>query len=194
MKEQDYLKYWILPELGCDAGTACYDYAAGNTPKVMPLDTSLFNDLDKGVEQYIACTSRLAHNNPRKFSLSASMRASSAFKRVWKGCPSSVRIKQDIEKLAFNMQLIVDAKGCVIPSLGNSSKRYDSNCKKSTNWGEKRAHSMKDAIEHWIYEDAIKCPAIIIKEAVLKYELIKKDDVKEEVKDEKKDIPQKVKM
>ena len=92
------------------------------------------------------------------------------------------------------MQSIVDAKGCIVPSLGNSGKRYDSSCKKSANCGRKRVHSTKAAVEHWIHEDAIECPAIIIKEAVLKYELIKKDDVKEEVKNEKKNISQKVKM
>ena len=133
MKEEDILKYWILPEQGCNAGTAYYDHAVGNTLEVMPLDTSLFNDLDEGVERHIIYTSRLPQEDPRKFSLSTPSRASSAFRRVWKGCPSATRIKQDIQKLTWNMQSIVDAKGCVVPGLGNSGKRYDSKCKKSLN-------------------------------------------------------------
>ena len=85
------------------------------------------------------------------------------------------------------MQSIVDAKGCVVPGLGNSGKRYDSSSKKSENWGGKRVRSSKAAVEHWIHEDAVECPAEIIKEAVLKYEMVKKDNFKEEVKNEKKE-------
>ena len=85
------------------------------------------------------------------------------------------------------MQSIVDAKDCVVPGLGNSGKRCDSNCKKSANWGGKRVRSTKAAVEHWIHEDAVECPAMIIKEAVLKCEFKVKDDLKEEVKDEKKE-------
>ena len=96
MKEEDILKYWILPEQGCNAGTAYYDHAVGNTPEVMPLDASLFNDLDEGVERHIICTSRLPQEDPRKFSLSTPSRASSAFCRIWKGCLSAARIQQDI--------------------------------------------------------------------------------------------------
>ena len=86
------------------------------------------------------------------------------------------------------MQLIVNAKGCIMPNLGNSGKRYDSNCKKLTNQRGKRVHSIKNAVEYWIHEDAIECPEIIIKEAVLKYEMNIKDNLKEEVKDEKKKL------
>ena len=96
MKENDILKYWILLELGCNAGTVYHDHAVGNTPKIMPLDTSLFNDLDEGIEKHIIYTSRLSHDDLRKFSLSTPSRASSTFKRVWKGCPSAARIRQDI--------------------------------------------------------------------------------------------------
>ena len=50
MKEQDSLKYWILLDLEFNAVTACYDYVVGKPPEVIPLDVSLFNDLDSGIE------------------------------------------------------------------------------------------------------------------------------------------------
>ena len=88
-----------------------------------------------------------------------------------------------MQKLAFNMQVIVDSKGYIAPGLGNSGKRYNSTCKKSENQGGKRARSTKATVEHQIHEDAVECPAEIIKEAVLKYELVKKDAFKEKLKD-----------
>ena len=84
------------------------------------------------------------------------------------------------------MQLIIDATGCVIPSLGNSSKQCDSTLKKHAKCSGKRVRPTKASTEHQIYKDAIQCTAMIIKEAALKYRLNVKDDLKEEVKDEKK--------
>ena len=51
MKEKDMLKNWILPELKCNAGTACHDYVARNKPGEMPLDTFLLNNLDERIER-----------------------------------------------------------------------------------------------------------------------------------------------
>ena len=86
------------------------------------------------------------------------------------------------------MQSIVNAKGYVVPGLGNSGKRYDSKYKKSSNWGGKRIHLTKTFMEYWINNDAIECPKLIIKDALLKYET-KMKDLKEEVKDERKGNP-----
>jgi len=84
------------------------------------------------------------------------------------------------------MQAIVDTKGHIISSRSNSSKRYDSICKKLINWGRKRVHLTKTAIEYWIYKDTINYPEIIIKEVILKYKIKMKYDLKEEIKDERK--------
>ena len=67
-KEQGVLKHWIVPELGCDAGTACHDHAVRNTPEPMPLDVSLFSDLDEGIEQCVGCASCLNRCEPQKLS------------------------------------------------------------------------------------------------------------------------------
>ena len=143
MKFMGYHEHWILPELGCNANAVYHDHAVGNTPEVMPLDTSLFNDLDEAIDRHVVRSSRLAHADPKKFSMSTPARASSAFRRVWTGEPTSTRIKQDIGKLTCNMQQIVHHKGCVAPGLGNSGKRCNNECQKSSNWGGSRFKSKK---------------------------------------------------
>ena len=85
------------------------------------------------------------------------------------------------------MQLIVNTKICYIPSLRNSRERCDSNYKKLANWKGKRVHLTKVTIEHLVHKDAIECPKIITKEAVLKHEIKIKFDLKEGAKDEKKE-------
>ena len=70
--------------------------------------------------------------------------------------PSSSRIKQGMPKLTHSMKTIVDAKCCVAPGLGSSGKRHDSNGKKSSSWGEKRARSANTFKEHWTCDDAME--------------------------------------
>ena len=138
MDQQGYLKYWILPEQDVNEGTAYAKHPVGNSPEVIPLDTSLFNDLDEGIERYVIYTSHLDTNIPNKFSLSTPARALSAFHCYWEGCPTSEYIKQDINKLTYNMKTIVKHQECVVPGLGNSGKRYNAKGSKSSNWGGKR--------------------------------------------------------
>ena len=45
---------------------------------------------------------------------------------------------------------------------------------------------MKAFAEHWIYDNTIECPELIMKDALIKYE-IKMRNLKEEMKDERKD-------
>ena len=82
------------------------------------------------------------------------------------------------------MQSIVDTKGCIVPGLSNSSKRYDSKCKKLSNQTGKRTRSTKAFVEQRIYNNAIEYPELIIKDTLTKYET--KKDLKEDVKDERK--------
>ena len=128
----------MLPELVYTSGTVCHDNAVGNAPEVIPLDTSLFNDLDGGVERHVMCDSYFIHGDPRKFSFSVPSQDSSAFRRTLKGHPSSSRIKQDISKLVRSMTSIADAKGCIVHVLGNSGKRHDSHGNKYSDWKGKR--------------------------------------------------------
>ena len=165
-----YHEHWASPELGCNASIVRHDHAAGNTPGMIPLDTSVLNDLDEAINRHAARTSRLPCADPKKFSLPTPTRASSAFRRAWTGDPVSKRHKQDTGKLACSVQQIVNNEGCVVPSLGNSGKRHDSEGKKSLNWGGKRIRSATVEKECWIHDDAKECPEVMIKETVLKVE------------------------
>ena len=119
-----------------------------------------------------------------KFSLSTPSHASFALNRVLNGFPSSVRIKQDVEKLTLNVHSIVEAKGCVAPGLGSGGKRRGSEYEKSMRWGGKRVRSTKAAVEHCIHEIAVECTETAIKEAVLKVNT----KIKHDLKDEKKEV------
>ena len=194
MRKKGHLKHWILPLLGCNEGTTYAKHPVGNTPEVMPLDTSLFNDLDEAIQRHIIHTCRLDPKDPKKFSLSTPARASQAYHRVWRGAPSSQRICQDISKLTTNMKAIVDHHGCVVPGLGNSGNHCISSTHKS-NWRGKRIRSKEVKKAPWIHDDAVGCTGKLIEEAVLKVEKredkmkieLKKDEMewKAETKDEK---------
>ena len=184
MKFMGYHKHWILPELGCNANTVYHDHAVGNAPEVMPLDTSLFNDLDEAIDRHVVRSSRLAHADPKKFSMSTPARASSAFRRVWTGEPASTRMKQDTGELACNMKQIAHHEGCVAPGLGNSGKRCNNECQKSSNWGGSRFKSKKTEKECWTHDDAKECPQLMIKEALMKVEKKPKIDLKIEIKND----------
>jgi hypothetical protein len=194
MKLQGYLKHWILPMNGCNEGTTYDNHPVGNTPEIMPLDTSLFNDLDEAIQRHIIYTNRLDPTDPKKFSLSTPSRASSAYRRVWEGAPSSKRIIQDISKLTFNMSSIVQHKGCVVPGLGNRGNRFISSTDKSKRGGKRiRYNEVKKA--HWMHEDTDGCTSRLIEDAVLKVEkvekkeyickkdVVEKEEGKEEVKE-----------
>ena len=47
MREQDYEKYWLLPMKDLNIGTTYHNRPVGDSPEMMPLDCSLFNDLHK---------------------------------------------------------------------------------------------------------------------------------------------------
>ena len=56
MEQQGYLLHWTLPEVGVNEGIVHGDHAVGNTPEIMSLDCSLFNDLHEGVDRHVIIT------------------------------------------------------------------------------------------------------------------------------------------
>ena len=73
MKEKDYLKHWLLPKLGLLAGTAYEHKLPGDSPELMPMDSTLNKDIDDSAKRHVAVTSHLVWNKQvkdlRKFSL-----------------------------------------------------------------------------------------------------------------------------
>jgi len=69
MREKGYLNMWVLPMKGCNAGTPCADRPVGDSPEMMPLDSSLFEGLHAGVHRHITRTMLLDANVPKWISL-----------------------------------------------------------------------------------------------------------------------------
>eukprot|EP00536_Pseudo-nitzschia_multiseries_P008689 jgi/Psemu1/21101/gm1.21101_g len=76
MKEKGYYKHWILPELdlmgeqgGMGGSLKLYcNRPVGNRPEANPLDTSLFSQLNRAVDQHVVLTQGFIDEN-KKFSL-----------------------------------------------------------------------------------------------------------------------------
>ena len=86
---------WMKEIVGCcQSLVATHDHAVGNTPKVMPLDTSLLNDLDETIDRHAPRASRLPSTDPKKLSLPTPARASYAFRRAWKGESTSKELSK----------------------------------------------------------------------------------------------------
>jgi len=49
MQTNGYLDMWMLPTQGCNLGLPYADRPVGDSPEMMPLDYSLFEDLHAGV-------------------------------------------------------------------------------------------------------------------------------------------------
>ena len=56
METKGYLKRWVLPVNGLNDGTVYAGRPVGNSPELMPLDCSLFKDVDDAVARHIAVT------------------------------------------------------------------------------------------------------------------------------------------
>ena len=93
----------------------------GNSPELMPLDYSLFQDLHMFVKIHVAATFHLPSNHADKFSYSTPKTIESAYRQCWTIVPSSERIIQDVDKMIFAMGKIKDAKGDIVKGLANRS-------------------------------------------------------------------------
>ena len=103
----DFMKnHWILSENNLNKNTLYTNRPIGNLPEVMPLDSNLNKDLHEGVNSLCSITNHLDNSNPAKISKTASKQMLSAYARAWdtssllpEGCPSTQRIKQDIDSV-----------------------------------------------------------------------------------------------
>ena len=117
MKEQGYYKRWVLP-LGINKGTPFFGRPIGNSPEMMPMDSSLNKDVDDEVWYHVSLTTTLSEENPLKFSMSTPKRGASAYKRVWEQVPSSRRIIEDTNKFVIAINVISEHQGRAVAGLG----------------------------------------------------------------------------
>ncbi len=123
--------HWLLPVLELDA-TGQYhrdQYMAGNSPEYMPWDTSLNNSLHLAVNRYCIFSSHMDHLDPKKMSLVTPKKgaATSIYKKVLAGVPSSGRILHDIKAVEAAIKAVYNNYGAIVEGLGDrSGKRKQS--------------------------------------------------------------------
>ena len=98
-KEKEYCEYWILLKLECSTNAAYHSNAISNALESMLLGTSLFNDLDKAINNDTAHASRSSYTNLRKFYLSTS-----AWVSVQIDESVLKKMKQDTSELVCDME------------------------------------------------------------------------------------------
>jgi hypothetical protein len=163
MREKDYLKRWLLPvnHLSRD-DKDLKNYLGrpiGNSPEMMPWDCSLNKDLKDAVMRHVCYTCHLPEDDERKFSLSTPRRGSWAFRRILEdeeGTPSSERILQDVAKVFESMEKIREAKGALIPGIGDRKGRraLQQHASKINSRGGKRVRQPEKDRVHWIHPHA----------------------------------------
>eukprot|EP00536_Pseudo-nitzschia_multiseries_P007536 jgi/Psemu1/18162/gm1.18162_g len=180
MKEKGYYKSWILPELdlmeecgGLGGALKAYrNRPVGNRPEANPLDTSLFSQLNRAVDQHVILTQDFTDED-KQFSLATPGAISSAYNRIWTLHPKSETIVKDIKKVLQSFLQVVEAEGVAIDGVGDrSGRRY---IPKQDQHGGKRVRKLKDdcydgeSIElHKDAEDAAKC---IVENAEAKFKI-----------------------
>ena len=139
----DHLSQWwsaaSLDDLhGCGFGPARYLCAQGKTnadnkyyagslvgcrPELMPLDSHLNADHERGMLWHVALTSNLPNNDPRKFKMGTPGQVGDCMDRTWQVFSTPERIVSDINKFPKAVDAIIEADGAVVPELDTRTGR-----------------------------------------------------------------------
>ena len=84
----------------------------GDSPELMPLDSSLFNDLIEGVTIHVVGTTTLPKGE--RYSMGLPDDAWRTMCEVWSRAPSSERIIEDIDRFKKAVEKIIAAEGCYV--------------------------------------------------------------------------------
>jgi hypothetical protein len=170
MKEQGYYDAWILPLNGLNAGTIYRDRPPGDSPECMPTDNSLNEEAHAGVRAHVARTILLMLDDPKKFSLATPKEIDRAYTRLFdpslgpnQGIPCSRRIIEDCNKFVSSLEAIYDAKGTMVPGLGNriGHRRENAVGISKSNHGGERKKQISPEIP-WVHPDAIEAFSLFI--------------------------------
>ena len=168
MRKEGILDKWILPLNELNKGTSFAGHPVGNSPELMPLDCSLFNDVNQSVNYHINITRNLSEEDDKKFSMSSMKRGVSAYLRILEptidpnaGCPSSKRICEDCSKWTVHLSIIKDHNGCAVPGLGDQNDKRKLGMALMNKRGGARVKGQgKSRINtpnhRWLHPDAIK--------------------------------------
>ena len=95
----------------------------GNRPELMPLDSNLNADHERGMIWHVALTSNLPNDDPKKFKMGQPSEVSDAMDRTWQVFPTPERVVQDILRFPAACRKIIEAEGAVVHSLNNRKGR-----------------------------------------------------------------------
>ena len=111
------------------AGTEPAATSDGNRPELMPLDSHLNADHERGLKYHVALTSDYLPKKPdgsknlQKFCLGSPEEVSSAMDRTWEVFPEPDRIISDILKYPKALKAIAEAAGGIVFGLGKRTGR-----------------------------------------------------------------------
>ena len=95
MAERNLERFFIRPEGGLMHGVTELKWwkhqPPGNSPELMPLDSSLNKDLHDAVRRNIGATAHLEDGDPRKFSMASPVEGLDACLRSWELAPTPKR-------------------------------------------------------------------------------------------------------
>jgi hypothetical protein len=171
MRKKDYLQKWLLlVNLLSTNDKDLKNYLncpTDNSPKMMPLDCSLYKDLKDAVMQHVCYMCHLPKDEPHKFSLWLLGLPSKPGARRWlsnkDGSPrSSKQILQDIRKVFESMERIREAKGALIRGIGDRKGRraLQQHVSGINRRGGKRDRQPEKDRVHWIHLHALAAYAL----------------------------------
>jgi hypothetical protein len=84
----------------------------GDSPELMPLDSSLFNDLIEGIGSNVCATGAMERG--MGYSMGTPNDAWKAMTAVWKTTPSSARIVEDVDRFLIALERIIEEEGAYV--------------------------------------------------------------------------------
>ena len=164
MKRKGYYKRQLIPQLGCNKGTVYKNRPAGNSPKFMPLDMSLNNDIQINLPLHCAITAHLPDDDPRKISMGTPNTIVRGIERLWGtggNVPSSERIMGDYNKALIAFGIVFRAGGKMVPGLANrSGHRNHAAGRNQYGWGGVRVKNLLlEEVGRWLQHRAEEAKA-----------------------------------
>jgi hypothetical protein len=172
---RSYFEIWIKPEGGLNAGTIFADRPPGNSPELMPMDSSLNKDCNDCVARHISYCSLMAPTHPdynKRFCRSTPALNHLAFSRVWDvslgpeaGAPTGIRIVQDCMKFFPAVRAIYEARGICVQGLGTREGHRKTAAAGLNKRGGKRVKGV-DKGTGWVHPDAVGPRRMLMARAV----------------------------
>jgi hypothetical protein len=143
---------WIKPELGLNNHISSFGgRPPGNSPELMPLDTSLNQDIHESAKKHNLLSMAIGtYPDDRLFSMATPKEAARCYKRICDPStgvvPTPERIVQDVNKVITALQVIYNAEGVYVPGLadGHTAGHHHT----ATNDGKKQRGGKRVRMEY----------------------------------------------